>query len=109
MEIRYHLDEHADPAVAAGSRQRAVDVTTTVDAGLTAAPDEDQLAFATVEGRVLVTRDRHFLVLASQGVAHADIAFWYPKHRNIGQPVLDLVLLWRATTAEEMRDHVEYL
>ncbi|MFH1920766.1 MAG: hypothetical protein ABIP48_12860 [Planctomycetota bacterium] len=34
MEIRYHLDEHVDPAVAEGLRQRGVDVTTTVEAGL---------------------------------------------------------------------------
>jgi len=109
VEIRYHLDEHVDPAVAAGLRQRGVDVTTTLEAGLTAASDEDQLAFAAAEERVLVTRDRHFLVLDSQGVPHAGIAFWHSKRRNVGQLVLDLVLLWRAATAEEMRGRVEYV
>jgi len=109
VEIRYHLDEHVDPAVAAGLRQRGVDVTTTLEAGLTAASDEDQLAFAAAEGRVLVTRDRHFLVLDCQGVAHAGITFWHSKRRNVGQLVLDLVLLWRAGTAEEMRGRVEFV
>ena len=109
MEIRYHLDEHVHPAVAAGLRQRGVDIKTTVEAGLTSTSDEDQLAFAAGEGRVFVTRDRHFLVLDSENVPHAGIAFWHPKRRDIGRLVLDLVLLWRVVTAEEMRGRVEYL
>ena len=109
MEIRYHLDEHVDPAVAEGLRQRGVDVTTTVGAGLTGATDADQLAFAAAHGRVFVTRDRHFLVLDSEGAAHAGIAFWHSRRRNVGRLVLDLVLLWRAVTAEEIRGRVEYL
>lgn len=109
MDIRYHLDEHIDPAVAEGLRRRGVDVTTTLGAGLTGASDEDQLAFAVAQGRVLVTRDRHFLVLHSEGTAHAGIAFWHSKRRNVGQLVLDLVLLRRAATAEEIRGHVEYV
>jgi uncharacterized protein with PIN domain len=109
VEIRYHLDEHMHPAVAAGLRRRGVDVTTTLGARLTGASDEDQLAFAAAQGRVLVTRDRHFLVLDREGVAHAGIAFWHSKRRNVGQLVLDLVLLWRGASAEEMRGRVEYL
>jgi hypothetical protein len=109
VEIRYHLDEHADPAVAEGLRRRGVDVTTTLEAGLAGAPDEDQLASAAAAGRSLVTRDRHFLVLHGEGVPHAGIAFWHSQHRNVGQLVLDLVLLWRTATAEEMRGRVEYL
>jgi hypothetical protein len=38
--IRYHLDEHIARAVAVGLRSRGIDLTTTVDAGLTAADDE---------------------------------------------------------------------
>ena len=33
VEIRYRLDERVDPAVAAGLRQRGVEVTTPVEAG----------------------------------------------------------------------------
>ena len=109
VEIRYHLDEHVDPAVAAGLRRRGVDVTTTVEAGLAAASDADQLAFVLSQERVFVTRDADFLVLHSQDVAHAGIAFWHSKRRNIGRLVLDLVLLWRAVTAEEMRGRVEFV
>jgi hypothetical protein len=37
--IRFHLDEHADPAIAEGLRRHGGDVTTTRDAGLIHAPD----------------------------------------------------------------------
>ena len=109
MQIRFHLDEHLDPAVAAGLRRRGIDVSTTLEAGLAGASDEEQLRYAFATGRVLVTRDRHFLVLHSQGLAHAGIAYWHPKRRDLGHLVLDLVLLWRAATAEEMRGRLEYL
>ncbi len=109
MLIRYHLDEHVDSAVAAGLRQRGIDVTTTVEAGLMGATDEDQLAFAAANGRVCVTRDPDFLVLHNRGITHAGIAYWHPKRRSVGQIVLDLTLLWRLATAEGMRGRVEYL
>jgi len=109
MEIRYYLDEHMDPAVAAGLRQRGMDVTTTTEEGLVGATDEDQLAYALANQRVLVTRDSDFLVLHSTGVSHAGIAFWHSRHRNLGQLILDLTLLWRVCTAEEMAGRVEYL
>ena len=109
MEIRYHLDEHIDAAVAAGLKLRGVDVTTTLDQGLDGVSDSEQLAFACSAGRVLVTCDSDFLALASSGTPHAGIVFWRARHRRLGQVVLDLVLLWRVAKAEEMTGHVEFL
>jgi predicted nuclease of predicted toxin-antitoxin system len=98
-----------DPAVAEGLRRRGIDVTTTVEAGLMGAADEEQLTYSTANGRVFVTRDRHFLVLHSQRVSHAGIAYWHLKRRNVGRLVLDLTLLWRAVAAEDVQGRVEYL
>ena len=98
-----------DPAIAAGLRQRGVDVATTAEEGLVGTSDEDQLAHALANQRVLVTRDSDFLVLNAAGVAHAGIAFWHSRHRSLGQLILDLTLLWRIYTAEEMAGRVEYL
>jgi hypothetical protein len=44
--ICLHLDEHRDPAIAAGLRPHEVDVTTTPEAGLLQAKDEDHIAYA---------------------------------------------------------------
>jgi predicted nuclease of predicted toxin-antitoxin system len=55
--MRFHLDEHVAHAIAAGLGRRGIDVTTTTDASLLLAPDEDHLAFAKRDGRVVVTND----------------------------------------------------
>ena len=51
--IKFHLNEHCDPAIAAGLRLQGVDVTTTPEAGLVGATDEQQVAFAMSAGRVI--------------------------------------------------------
>ena len=42
-EVRFHLDEHIDPAISAALRRVFVAVTTTVEAGLRTATDADRL------------------------------------------------------------------
>jgi predicted nuclease of predicted toxin-antitoxin system len=53
--IRFHLDEHVDPAIANALRRAGIDVTTTIEAGLRTKGDEEHLRFARNEGRVIVT------------------------------------------------------
>src|SRR4051794_18333852 len=55
--IRFHLDEHCDPAIAAGLRLHGVDVTTTPEAGLLSAEDEAHIAYGVVSNRVVFTQD----------------------------------------------------
>lgn len=61
--IRYYFDEHVRSPVAAYLRTHHIDVLTTQEAGRSAQgiDDADQLAFATMQNRVLVSRDKHFL------------------------------------------------
>lgn len=73
MTVRYHLDEHIDPAVAAGVRGRGIDVTTASDAGLLGADDEEHLRFAVVAERAILTHDEDFLVLHSRAWPHYGI------------------------------------
>lgn len=42
--IRFHLDEHVSHAITHALRRRDVEVSTTTDAGLLGAKDEDQAA-----------------------------------------------------------------
>ena len=53
--IRFHLDEHVDPAVANGLRRRHIDLTTTADAGLLGARDESHLAIANASSSMAQT------------------------------------------------------
>ena len=107
--VRYFFDQHIDPAVATGLRRLEIDVLTAQDAGRCGFDDADQLAFATAEGRVVVTFDTDYLVLHAAGTQHAGIA-WAPYGKHaVGYLVGALEILYGAMTADEMLNHVEYL
>jgi hypothetical protein len=74
----------------------------------TAFPDREQLSFALEEKRVMVTMDSDFLILASQAVPHAGIAYANPN-RSIGELIGAIILLYDLLTPAEMINHVEYL
>ena len=108
-EIRYHLDEHMDTAIAVGLRRRGIDATTTAEAGLLRARDAEQIAFATANQRVFVTRERGIAAEVPLGTSHAGIVIARSGRRSIGPTVLALTHLHRTRTAEEMVDRIEYL
>jgi predicted nuclease of predicted toxin-antitoxin system len=107
--IRFHLDEHVPHAVADGLRRLGIDVTTTTDAGLLGADDDAQIAFGLVERRVIFSEDDDFLVLASQGVPHAGLAYCHQNTRSIGQIVRALELIWEVYETAEMANRIEFI
>jgi hypothetical protein len=68
--IRFYMDQHYPAPISQGLRRHGINVLTTQEAGNCGLSDPDQLAFATAEGRVLVTFDPDFLALHRAGVAH---------------------------------------
>ena len=107
--IRYFLDQHVYGAVVSGLRQHGIDVLTAQEAGRCGRPDSDVLAFATAEGRVMVTFDPDFLALHNSGVPHAGIA-WCPATKyRIGHLLQMLVLLHGVADRDGMKNHVEYM
>jgi predicted nuclease of predicted toxin-antitoxin system len=107
--IRFHLDEHCHRALAEGLRRRGIDVTTTPEAGLMSATDEQQLAYSSDSGRVLFTQDRDLLRLNAAGVAHAGIAYCDQDTKSIGALIQGLVLIWELLEPSEMVNRVEFL
>jgi predicted nuclease of predicted toxin-antitoxin system len=107
--IRFHLDENVSNAIAIALRSRGIDVTTTSEEGLMAAPDEVQLEFALSQGRVIFTQDTDFLRLHADGVAHNGIVYCQQGTRSIGEIVRGLILIWELLEPEEMVGHVEFL
>lgn len=73
--IRFHLDENISQAIANGLRRRGIDVTTTPEESLIGKSDEEQLAFAVSQKRVIFTQDTDFLRLHQQGVSHYGIVY----------------------------------
>jgi hypothetical protein len=107
--IRFHLDEHVDPAIAAGLQRYGIDVTTTVAAALRTKDDEVHLAFANAEHRVIVTHDNDYLRFHAQGMPHPGMAYCPPQTRSMGHIIAMLRLMWEIMTPEEMRNRVEFL
>jgi predicted nuclease of predicted toxin-antitoxin system len=107
--IRFHLDENCHPAIAEGLRRRGVDVTTTPDAGLLRASDEQQIAYAVTLGRVIFTQDRDFLRLHAAGVSHPGITYCDKDSKSIGEIITMLVLIWEVYEFEQMASRVEFI
>ena len=107
--IRFHLDENISHAIANGLRRRGIDVTTTPEEKLIGKSDEEQLAFAISEKRVIFTQDTDFLRLHQQDFSHYGIVYCQQRSKSIGELVLGLVLLWQVLEVSEMIDHLEYL
>ena len=108
MLIRYYFDEHIFADAASALRHRHIDVLTTAEAGNLRASDQEQLAFAASQGRVLVTRDSDYLILHSQGVSHAGIVRWHSKNQSHSYLIKKLIALWRMHKAEEMIGRIEF-
>lgn len=107
--LRFHLDEHVDPAIADALRVRSIDVTTTLEAGLTSAGDEEQLAYALRESRVLLTHDRDFLALAAKGIPHAGICYCHQHARTVGELIKSLAVPAYCVDPVEIKDRIEFL
>src|SRR5690242_6456158 len=92
--VSFYADEHVAKAVVRGLRERGVDVMTVIEAGLMGAADEEHLAHARSEGRVIFTQDDDFLRLHAAGMEHAGIAY-APQHTPIGEVIRGLMLIYQ--------------
>ena len=106
--IKFYMDEHAQRAVTQGLRRRGVDVLTAQEAGMLHAIDEQHLALALAEGRVIFTQDADFLALHAAGRQYAGIAY-APQQTAIGTIVRGLMLIHDVLSPEEMVNHVEFI
>ncbi|MEM9557080.1 MAG: DUF5615 family PIN-like protein [Acidobacteriota bacterium] len=104
--IRFHLDESVDPAVARALGRHDLDVSTTVEAGLRTATDEEHWAFIRSSGRVIVTHDADCLRLAAAGADHPGIAYCAQGRRTVGAIVRRLVMIAANLRPEELEGRV---
>jgi hypothetical protein len=107
--LKFHLDEHVPPAIADGLRRRGIDVTTTLDAGLSGAVDFDHISFALTQGCVIFTHDDDYLTLHAPGVEHNGISYCHQHARTIGQILSHLLLMHQVLDSDEMKNRVEYV
>jgi hypothetical protein len=106
--IKFYTDEHVAKAVVAGLRRRGVDVFTAPEAGLHPAADEQHLALAIEQRRVVFTQDADFLRMHAAGVYHYGLVY-APQHTPVGQILRGLMLIYEVLSPEDMLNHVEFL
>ena len=107
--IKFHLDEHCDPDIASGLRRRGIDVTTTTEANLAGASDDEQVVYALAAGRVIFTNDTDYLRIGASGRSHAGVAYCQHGTRSIGEIIEGLALIWEVYDPEEVAGRVEYV
>lgn len=101
-------DEHIANAVAIGLRARGIDASTAAEAEQLGASDAVLLAFAKLEGKVLITADPDHLRIHAAGISHAGILF-APPDAAIGRLIGGAMLIAEVLTAAEMLNRVEFL
>src|SRR5690348_6416428 len=106
--IKFYLDEHVPRAVAEGLRRRGVDVLRAQEGGTLGVDDEQHVALAWREGRVIVTQDVDFLHLHAAGRPHSGIVY-APQQTAIGTIVRGLMLIHDVLSPEDFASHAEFL
>lgn len=115
MQIRLFVDEDAMAhALVNGLRARGVDVLTVGEGARRKLEDNEQLEFATSQGRVLYTFNtsdfyRLHTEWLTQGKAHAGIVFAPQQRYAVGEQIRRLLKLIRLRSAGEMIGNVEFL
>lgn len=115
MKIALYLDEDSqDSDLVLALRMHNVDVATSLEAGMNRRKDEEQLEFATAQGRVIYsfnTSDFYHLhtLFLSQGNSHAGMVLAPQQQFSIGEQTRRLLKLIGAKSAEEMQNWVEFL
>jgi len=115
MTIRLYLDEDCmDQDLVWALRSRGADVITAMDVDRLERQDEEQLNYATAQGRVLYSfnvgdfYDLHTAYL-TQGKSHAGLILAPQQRYSVGEQMRRLLKLMAAKSAEDMKDQVEFL
>ncbi len=106
--IKFYTDEHVHPAVIAGLRRRGIDVLSCNDANMLAASDEQHLALAIRENRVIFTQDDDFLKFHAKQVSHKGIVYSHQR-TSIGQIIQGLMLISQVLNGSDIENHVEFI
>ena len=114
MIIKFQADNDLKRAIVNGvkRRQPAIDFQTAEEAQLDGLPDEEVLAFAASERRVLVSHDHrtmpvHFAnFIATQESAGVILI---EQRLTLREAIDELLMIWEASIAEEWINRLEFI
>ena len=114
MPIRFQTDADLNQVIVSAVVRRvpAIDFRTATSAGLAGLKDQEVLAVAARDGRILVTHDqatmpRHFVEFTRSQQSPGVIIV--PQYLPLREVADDLILIWTATDAEEWTDRIAFL
>jgi hypothetical protein len=113
--LRLLSDEDVPGSIVRGLRSRhpGLDIVRVQEVGLMQTPDPDILAWATREGRLIVTRDvntmsAYALERVALGLPMLGV-FVIPERMPVGQAIRELEIIALASSPDEWRDRVAFL
>ncbi len=114
MKVRFQADADLNQILLKATlrREPSIDFQTAHSAGLAALDDQQVLAIAAREGRILVTHDRktmpkHFAeFLATEASAGVIVV---PQKLGVNAAVEDLILIWGASESDEWINRIQSL
>ena len=115
MKLGLYLDEDSqDRYLVRALRARAVDVVTALEVNMIERDDDEQLEWATSQGRAIYSFNvadfyRLHTLLLKEGKSHGGIILARQQQYSVGEQMRRLLKLISAKSAEEMRSQVEFL
>lgn len=108
MKPRFVAGENVDFRMGSGLRRRCprIAILTAVEAKLLGQEDDQVLAFAHANRRILITRDAGLQIVASKS-AHACVLIFQASASRAA--IDDLQLIWEATEAAEWENVTSWL
>jgi len=106
---RFFLDEHVPLAIAPQLRRQGIDCVSARETGRLGLPDDDHLRWARAVGRVVVSFDDDFLVLARDVAIHAGVIPCTKRTREVGAIVRALIAFASEHTAEDAANSSWYI
>src|SRR5258706_193769 len=104
MSVGLYADVHVPGPVILQLRLRGADILAATEEGTNELLDDELLSLTTSSGRVMVTQDIRFRVLAEDwqrsGRAFAGLVFAHQRYVSFGEMISDLELIAKATDAE---------
>ncbi len=113
MAAALYTDVHVPGPVILQLRLRGVDIAAATEEGHEQKADEELLEISTAAGRVMVTQDIRFRVLAESwqrtGRSFSGLIFAHQRRVSFGDMVNDLELIAKATEPQFWLNRVEQL
>ncbi len=106
--VRFYMDENVPRPVTDALRQAGVDVLTAQDVDMLGTTDDQHLAFAASQRRVMFTQNVDCLRWHENGMFHKGIIYASPR-LTVTDMVTGLLRIYNGLRASEMVSHVEFV